>query len=488
MRKELIINFRKILPGIMITLSILISGAGMVGSVEPKNTTRSSGTVSGYIYDQISGEPIENNTEVIIEGYDENGDYYSSYHYPDSDAYYIFYLQTGDYELKVSGYNYISKNEGIKLNEGEKIELDFHLEPVCSISGVVYNNETDEPISDIIVELLQYFIPSLWYRYGNYSTNEMGEYFFIMEPEEYWVRITEDGYKDSSEEFTVEEGDHIIYDIYLDVDYTVLSGYIYDQSSEEPIENASIMIYNNDRWYSTSVTSDENGYYEAYPESGESSITVVKDGYKDHYDTVTMEKDIPLKRNYHLKPYNSMIYGTVFDEDTSDTMESVYIQIEGKDFYDSTMSDENGEYHFYLDGGDYQITCSANEYSTYKNTITIESGVEYQLDIYLSPYDSKVFGYVSDEDGNYLFGAYVRISSNYYEDTDYTISDGYYEFIVPPSEESGEYTLQVSADGYREYEESFWLDQGQELQIDVELQEQWSPGSVFAWIWEIIFG
>jgi len=245
---------------------------------------------------------------------------------------------------------------------------------------------------------------------------------------------------------------------------------------------------NYDTWDVNYDYTDENGYYKVYPGAGECSISVYKEGYKSEYDSISMEEEVPQERDYFLDPYKSTIFGTVYDKDTSDPIISAYVNVQGEDYFDVGSTNENGEYFLYLDGGEYSVKVSKEGYFTFETMVTIKDWEDYQLAVSLEPFNCKVFGYISNEDGEPIEEAYISLSSDNYSDYDYSNDEGYYELECPPSSESGEYGLLVQADNHRPYQEQFWLEQGEELQIDVEMQGQWSTGSIWRWIWEQIFG
>jgi len=440
-------------------------------------------TIFGNIYDSETGEPIEN-TYIYLDGYSDDGEGYYISEEPGEDAYYDFFIPPGEYELRAYGDGYGRGEETADIEDGEEVQLDFHLMPLSSISGIVYDGETSEPLPDIYIRLYED-----GYRYDTSWSNETGNYLHYMESGEYSLEIYgAEGYKDFEYDFDISEDEHIVYDIYLEPDLTRLSGYVYNLSSGEPIDGAYVSADNWDTWDWDSTRTDENGYYELYPGVGEVSIYVSEEGYKSEYDSVTMEEDVPLERDYYLDPYESTIFGTVYDEETSDPISGVYVTVQGEDFYETDWANSDGEYFMYLDSGEYTVTVNQEGYFSFEADVTIDLWEDYQLDVYLEPFNCMVLGYISNEEGDPIEDAYVSVSSDNYNDYIYTDDEGYYEFECPPSNESGEYTLNVQADNYRIHREQFWLDPGEELQIDVEMQEEWSAGSIWRWIWELVFG
>lgn len=446
-------------------------------------------SVFGYVYDYNTWQPIDDDAYVILEGYDLDDRWYSTNTYPDSEGYYELYSPPGQYSFKAGGSLYHEYSDRITLADGDELQKDIYLVPFCYICGFIYDVETDEPIEEVEVRLNRQYSGEAYVHLNTIHTNETGEYYFAVESGVYVVEVHKPGYKSDRHEYVVmEEGVSMAYDFYLEVDYGLLSGYVCDEDSGTEIEGASVYTYNYDNWRSFEVFTDENGYYEVYPGAGDVYVEVYMEGYKRYYNSVAMQEDEPRELNVYLEPYESVIFGTVTDAETLEPVYA-YVSLEGEDIYRTTDTDPNGSYRFYVDGGEFSISVSAEGYNTYKDIIAVESGEELQIDVSLAQYNTRVFGYVTDGDGEPISDVYVRIESErYYYDTLYTEDDGYYEFVIPPSSEQGEYTLDFSADGYRDRQDTFWLEEGEELQIDVTMQDAWSPGSIWRWIWEAIFG
>ena len=446
--------------------------------------------VFGHVYDYNTWKSIDDDVYVLLEGYDENNDWYSYRTFIDNEGYYEVYSPPGEYSFKAGGDLYHEHSDRITLADGDELQEDIYLVPFCYITGFIYDVETDEPVEGAEVRLNRQYSGGAYVHLKTIYTNETGEYFFAVETGIYIIEVHKPGYKSDRHEYVVlEEGVSMAYDFYLEIDYGVLFGYAYDEETGEALEGVNVEVFNWDSWERYSVYTDENGYYELYPGPGDVNVNAYLESYKPYYEMVTMEEDVPRQLDIFLEPYESTIFGKVTDGSTSEPIEGVYVSLDGNDDYLTTYTDENGTYRLYMDGGEYRFSISEEGYDTYEDTIEVESGEEIELDVTLAPYTTRVFGYVTDGDGDPIEYAYVRIESEeYYYDYNYVDDDGYYEFVVPPSEDQGEYTLSYAADGYQESQETVWLDEGEQLQIDVTLEETWSPGSIWRWIWEIIFG
>ncbi len=450
-------------------------------------------TIVGTIYDLDTDEPIED-AEIGLSGDSDDGEDYYKWFVTGEDGKYYHYIPPGEYDLRVYREGYSYQEQDVDIENGEELQFDFYMDPMSSIYGTIYDAETQEVIQDLVVGLDKegYY---WWYDY-DYS-DENGEYALYMEPDTYTLRVREDGYKEISEGFTIGEDEHILYDIYLEEDLTRLYGYVYNLSSGEPLEGVYVSSNNWDTWDSDYTHTDEDGYYELYPGAGEVSLSASEEGYESYYTSIEMEEDVPQEHNIELDPYSAYLYGMVTDYESSDGLYDAMVTVTGKDFYESTYTNSDGEYSMYLDGGEYEVKVSAPGHSPFETMVTIEDGTDFELNIELGPYNTGVFGYVTDREGTPIFNATVTVQVYWLVDNDtvcrledYTRTDeeGFYELILPPSEETGTYDFTVQADGYQTYSDELWVEPDEMTQVDVVLYRQPGTGSIWLWLWELIFG
>jgi len=446
-------------------------------------------SVFGYVYDLVTREAVRNGAIITINGYDDDDNWIYEVDYTDEEGFYTIHAPPGNYDVSAEADNYHTSTSSITLEEGDEVQIDFYIEPISYIHGTVFDSETDEEVEGVSVYLEKREPDGYVHTVDMLVTDEDGDFFFAVDKGYYTVEVIGQGYKDTSSDYIMPEDGHVEHDYYLEIDYALLSGYVYDEDSGEVMEGVTIHILNYDNWRTYEVLSDGNGYYEIYPGTGDVYVEAYKEGYKEYYYMITMEEDIPQELDFYLEPYESSIFGTVSDADTSDPIKNVYVTLEGDDHYQTLFTDENGSYIFYVDAGRFKLAASAEGYNSFDDIVYVDASEELRMDIALSLYNTMVFGYITDGDGEPVPDAYVRIESEeYYYDSFFVDDEGYYEFVVPPSSEQGEYTLYFSADGYRDHQETVWLGDGDQMQLDVVMEETWSQGSVWRWIWEIIFG
>ena len=93
-----------------------------------------------------------------------------------------------------------------------------------------------------------------------------------------------------------------------------------------------------------------------------------------------------------------------------------------------------------------------------------------------------VFGYVNDEDENYLEGVAVTIAGNGYSDSVNTDEDGYYEFDDVPA---GDYTVTYTKTGYETQTQEVTVEEGDEAQLASVTMVAVQKGSISGYVTDI---
>jgi len=93
-----------------------------------------------------------------------------------------------------------------------------------------------------------------------------------------------------------------------------------------------------------------------------------------------------------------------------------------------------------------------------------------------------VFGYVNDEDENYLEGVTVTIAGNGYSDSVNTDEDGYYEFDDVPA---GDYTVTYTKTGYETQTQEVTVEEGDEAQLASVTMVAVQKGSISGYVTDI---
>jgi hypothetical protein len=158
----------------------------------------------------------------------------------------------------------------------------------------------------------------------------------------------------------------------------LLSGKIYDSSSNVPISGAMIYVGG------SSTTTNALGYYEMTVLAGTQPVSIVCDGYNQYTGNVQVYS-LSTSRNFYLVKTittgSNTLYGTVTDYYTGAPLNSTYIQIKnGSIVYSMLTHSKTGNYLFDQEGltGEWDVTVTKTGYDTHTRTVTIDG------DTYLS--------------------------------------------------------------------------------------------------------
>jgi len=306
-----------------------------------------------------------------------------------------------------------------------------------------------------------------------------------------------DGYfTEISEKLTLGEFEAVQIDIllYPTADETaVVSGFILDEKTNEPIHNASVRIkWNDDHNHSkgNETTSDVNGYYEINVAAGRIDFDIYKDGYfsihgSDAQYEINEYDEISLNFSLYPEPVDSaIIKGRVTNEITDDSINDAKVYVDWEDSYghsclNTTKTNASGEYSINVPAGVLQIRVGKNGYyTTYTDNFIINQSEMLNKDIALYPEpieNSVVKGYVIDSSTNQpLSDVDIHLTWNddlnhyNYNSTD-TNEEGIYQFNVA---EGSIHLMAMIADFYRESAEDITISEGETLTINFTLDKK----------------
>lgn len=243
-------------------------------------------------------------------------------------------------------------------------------------------------------------------------------------------------------------------------DFTI-KGYITDETDDEPIEDAEILIIWIGKHLSfdrDTTTTDSTGYFEINLENifyGEIIYFVRADGYYSYRDLprfLFSEGDIWLNASLSpgAPPKNSIVNGFVLDADTADPIEGAVVDINwidnnGHGDWLYVITDSHGFFDAYVPAGIVMPWVYVEGYyENYKPEKEIGEGEALAFIIPLFaryPDYAKICGYVTDEQSGYpIEKVLVELMSDnmeqHHTDWNYTFTDssGYYEINVADSD------------------------------------------------------
>ncbi|MFH1578627.1 MAG: carboxypeptidase regulatory-like domain-containing protein [Thermoplasmatota archaeon] len=245
----------------------------------------------------------------------------------------------------------------------------------------------------------------------------------------------------------------------VNTDDARISGHVYDADTGFPLANAVVQYDSYNEWmerggYSNFTFTDSFGYYEMNVTNGTADVWFSRSGYSmNMYEEIDVNPSDDIVLDAWLVPHSATIMGNVTDGSTGlgIGMARVYTN----DFLGNvsmTITDSLGEYTLdTFDGTDIAIGAESDGYSRTWSMIDIAPGETLWMDFVLWPVDAWMNGTVIDKYSRLpVPNANLQVRSMVYEDWVNADGMGEYNFT---SLVSGDYTLQVWAMNYRDYNE-----------------------------------
>ncbi|NPD87731.1 MAG: hypothetical protein HGN29_03360 [Asgard group archaeon] len=259
--------------------------------------------------------------------------------------------------------------------------------------------------------------------------------------------------------------------------------YVYDSLTSDPIEGASVILYEDFMMYISEGITDIDGFFEFTALSdGDYYVEVYADGY--YYDSAPVsiiddgDEIIEFYLDLVYTPGTGSINVYIYDFATSNPIEGAVVQLSNDVGYFITegLTDSDGLYSFIeLGAGTYYVEGSMLEYFSNSDYVTIVTdGDTEQLDLYLNPGyvvgTSEIEGYIyTFGTSDPIEGAWVRLLTEYDDQIDvyFTASDGYYIFSGFGADT---YYVEASMTGYETEEDTVTIvTDGDTEQLDLYL-------------------
>ena len=280
---------------------------------------------------------------------------------------------------------------------------------------------------------------------GNYSVE-------VTEPDlVYTLTASYYGYETYKEENVSVADGSIVRNIALGK--LTLSGVVTDAKTNEPLAGVRILL--SDGWWTEEeVTTDESGAYSFAigDDTSEFSLTASLDGYNEYkVEGITFAEGSQVV-NIALEPIVTTVSGVVTDAETSEPLEGAQVMLQSGWVMFMGTTDAEGHYSFEVTETDldYTLTASATGYRTYtEENVSVADG-SIVRDIALEKL--TLSGVVTDAKTNEpLAGVRVMLSDGWLTELETTTDEsGAYSFDI--ADDSAEYTLTASLDGYNNYE------------------------------------
>ncbi|WP_226005885.1 carboxypeptidase regulatory-like domain-containing protein [Natrinema salinisoli] len=392
------------------------------------------GSVEGTVTD-ADGEPVAGATVTVGDQQTTTGENGS----------YAVDIEPGEYTLEISAEGYQDASEDVTVEAGGTTTADVTLEPVPT-DGTLEGTVTDtdgEPIADATVSA------------GDLetTTDENGTYSLQLEAGDYTLEVSAEGYEDASEDVTVEVESTTTADVTLEERPGSVEGTVTDAAGE-PIADATVTAGDE------TVMTGDDGTYALELEPGEYALEVSAEGYETVSEDVTVDADATTTVDVTLEAVDGTLEGTVTDM-SGDAIADATVTVGDQ----QTTTDDNGTYSLDLEPGEYTLTASAESYEDASQTVSVEADATTTADVTLEPVptDGTLEGTVTDTDGESIAGATVTAG----DQQTTTDDNGTYSLDL----EAGDYTLEVSAEGYEDASQNVSIEVESTTTADVTLEE-----------------
>lgn len=250
-------------------------------------------TFKGTVTDLDSGEPIE---DVFVYGFDEEYNEWRSSITDQNGNYYLEFKQGGTFYIYADHDDYHQEEATETVEINTETIVDFELEPKVfdtRIFGVAKDSETGEPLSDVVVNLLEIVKEdeNAWLQSVDQTiTGEDGKYSFEIYTGNFSLEARKQGYdRIWIEPFHVESGEEYEMDFEMVAWNQGVKGRVTDETGQ-PMEG--IVVSMDAQWFRSMVETDENGEYEiVVPWEGSYTLRAQEEGYRPFVSQVEIAND-----------------------------------------------------------------------------------------------------------------------------------------------------------------------------------------------------
>ena len=397
-------------------------------------------------------------------------------------------MPVGEYSVKIDSPEHATSfSDPVEVKKGEETITKIVMGPGGSISGCVYRQSDNTPVSDYSITI-ENRRSKMQVRYSSrVSRSTDGKFEFTGLPAGIYG-ITVEGEDFITCEMywgTLEAGERKKRDIYVDEGCTV-SGHVYQKSDMSPVKTFFLTLETVPPKRKTTIRnvrffSNDGSYQFPNVPSGTYRITVIARGLPD--TTVGPFDVLPEKGN--VKDIYILSGGTVKGKVVDEHMlgiEGVTVEVTGLHERDSienedptfaykTKTDEIGAFVFKgLKPQKTNLKAAHPDYSDHSEYVMVPPDGETVEVILKLEKGIKVYGTIIAPDGNLLGGAKVQIDCQSRDASQTTMTDetGSYVFNKVPS---GRYRLHVIHEGVPVYAPEFEISGESDKEINLNLSE-----------------
>ncbi|MBD7965920.1 carboxypeptidase regulatory-like domain-containing protein [Fictibacillus norfolkensis] len=438
---------------------------GLEGFIQDVSLTSNPGSVTGFVTNQLTGEPITNaiiNISSLGKPLDVKAvsDSFGQFTYPN--------LRPDSYRVVINADGFSSQTATFTILPGQTTSLSSILTPEPGfIIGRVTDVTTGNPIANSTI-YVRYLTPTgpilaktLTDEEGNYITQ--GVY-----PGDYTVIVfSDERYGSSSASVFIESNTTRRVDFVLKPFPSAVSGVVRSADTGEPISGVLISLLDIYGFTIRGVSTDKNGFYfiDGF-NAGQYFVTAISPNYQRvrlSIDPLPGEEE---KADFSLILEPGQVQGVILDEQTQSPLVGALVELYTPGATTPIARRVTGaEGNFLIEGlapRSYTLNAVTLNYQIRTAGIVVNAAETTSIQLALIPNPASVSGTITDSAGVPLTNASVRlVNENDIEiGNGSTNLDGIYEIgDLPP----GYYTVIVGLDGYSSSTSGVSLQPGDQL-------------------------
>jgi hypothetical protein len=387
------------------------------------------GNVNGYVTDNSTGDFMEN----VRVSVGDNSDY------SDAFGFYNITSTIGIQYLVATKSGYYTYASLVNISMGNSLEHNISMNPIPSsidngtINGTVTDNSTGNPLANV----------TIYVAGATLTTDENGNYESSVYAGNFTLAAILSRYETHITNVSIAAYETTTYDFSMEPIEGIVEGFVTDNITGLPVENASIRIKNKN------TLTNDSGYYSITVNSGEDFIVAIMDGYDNYVNNITVIPGQTIQHNISLIPSpavklnNGTIFGIVRDNETGLAIENASVTISGI----TRLTDSKGFYNISLYEGTYNLVSVKTGYENYIAQVNVTANTKTEHNISMSPYETKIrdgilMGNVTNSYGASIDGVRISVAGVVTNS-----SSGTYNMTVP----SGTHNLVATRQGYENY-------------------------------------
>ena len=307
-------------------------------------------------------------------------------------------LPEGEYEVRVDavGYEPFTGNVSVVGNDTATLEITLNASETGTVEGTVTENGTAIPELDVEFRSNQTGVVTT-------TTDENGNFGVDLPPGEYGLVVEETGYESFETTVSVAAGGTVTESVALNAAATgTATGTV--TSNNETVAGVGVAFVDGNQTVTT-VTTDENGVYEATVEAGSYDLRVDEVGYEPFTGNVSVVGNDTATLDITLNASETgTVEGTVTGDGRPQSNTTVeFLDLGTRAVVTTATTGDNGTYSVLLPAGEYAARVDSTVFDTFVTTVSVVANESQTVDIELTPLETgTVAGTVTGERGQTL--------------------------------------------------------------------------------------